>query len=152
MLKTNKKYTHHVPKSQGGTREIELRVITAIGLHPNGEIPTLFLMRPLLLSMFFALAAGCNPVAPPNDLVSEEKFAVVYAELTDAGEQGKATGHTRAQARQRADSVLQASGVSREQFLAMTAWLNKDVSRWRNVTEEVARILEARAIRNGTPR
>jgi len=72
-----------------------------------------------------------------NHLVlKEDKFVSVYVQLSRVG-----SGSDSLLARHRADSVLQQAGVTREQMQATVLWLNRDVTRWKRVFDEIGQTM-----------
>ena len=85
--------------------------------------------------VILATFSSCSARHTPSALTDKE-FARVYAALTQKSVSVRGTRIDTARARHTADSILQASHVSRSELLATVKQLNQDPSRWKAVMEE----------------
>jgi hypothetical protein len=107
---------------------------------------------PLLFLLFLLPLPGCvrdggDQAAPPA-----EKTAQVLAALIETASKNREAGRDPRSARAAADSVLKSESMTREEFRAAVRALNRDVSRWRPVSEEASRVLEGRLAARGGAR
>jgi len=103
-----------------------------------------------LLGLTFVLAACRNESAsPPPDAMLPDQFAKAYAALLEAHAARPAITTDSLLTTRSADSVLSRLGTTRERFKTTAAWYNRDVQRWRECMEEVARILDERQQKRG---
>jgi hypothetical protein len=98
--------------------------------------------RPMIILLL--LVSGCS--APSQGTLPQggEKTASVLAALIDCAARGNINALDAGRRQSAADSVLKSLSVTREEFLSGVRALNADVSGWRGVSEEAARLLEQR--------
>jgi hypothetical protein len=99
----------------------------------------------LLLLILPACARPVEGSAGPG----KEKTARLFAALVEAAARSRQAGLDSARAEAAADSVLRSENVTRQEFLSEVRDLNRDVTQWREVSEEAARILEQRLAARG---
>lgn len=97
---------------------------------------------PLLAVLLSTALLGCSASKSPP--IPDEKFAQLYAELLVMAADDSTRALAEAPAGQRADSLLGAAGVSREDYLRTVDWYNEDVTRWRELLARVVALLEHR--------
>jgi hypothetical protein len=94
--------------------------------------------RIISLVPFLLLLPSCSAHGP-SPLLSEKKFASVYAALTEKSVSVRAVRVDTAEARKRADSVLAAHGVSAAEVLATVQEFNRDPAQWKVIMEDALR-------------
>ena len=94
---------------------------------------------PLILLLLLASCTRPQGGVPPP---VRERTARLIASLIETAEKNARAGLDGGRARAAADSVLRAKSVTREEFLSDVRELNRDVTVWREVSAEAARILE----------
>ncbi|HTY59863.1 MAG TPA: hypothetical protein VMF59_13665 [Bacteroidota bacterium] len=105
-------------------------------------------MRTALLVLL--LLPGCVKPAGETPSPAREQTARVLAALIDCAAANNIASLDAARRQAAADSVLRSLSLTREEFLAGVRALNADVTGWREVSEEAARLLEQRlAARSG---
>jgi hypothetical protein len=100
-------------------------------------------MRRTMLLMMMILPACARPVggsAGPD----RERTARIFAGLIETGARSAQAGLDSVRAGEAADSVLRSENSTRQEFLSEVRALNRDVTQWREVSEDAARILEQR--------
>jgi len=102
----------------------------------------------LLLLILPACARPVGGSAVPDKV----RTARLLAALVETAAQSRQAGLDAARAHAAADSVLKSENVTREEFLSDVRALNGDVTQWRGVSEEAARILEERVAARGAAR
>ena len=102
-------------------------------------------MNHRIIIVALLIAAGCTRIGGGGRVMTEEKFARVYAGLLETGQKRRDGGWDSVRTRQAADSVLREAGVTRDEYRAMVLWLNEDVTRWKPVSEAAVGILEERS-------
>lgn len=102
----------------------------------------------LLLLILPACARPVGTSAGPG----KERTAHLFAALVETAAKSRQAGLDGARAEAAADSVLRSENITRQEFLSDVRALNRDVTQWREVSEEVARILEQRVAARGAGR
>jgi len=106
-------------------------------------------MKRIPIIGLLAACAACGPGSGESQIMNPDEFAPIYATVliqaavTDTGK----VAHTTA--RERQDSILTESGITREQFFATLEWHNKDPRRWASLLENVVRHLEEKTEPSG---
>ena len=98
------------------------------------------------------LLPGCARQAGGTNAADDARSARLLASLIECAARDRLSGLDAARAQAAADSVLKGQSWTREEFLAEVRALNSDVTRWRGVSEEAARILEQRLAEAGAQR
>lgn len=119
--------------------KIQLRK-NLVAFTPEG---VLFLWTNLFLALLFP---GCTSKAS-NPLQEPERFAEIYTKVLLANEVEANIGQPKINdvsiRAARADSVLRALGVDRQQFKAAVKYFGEHPERWQEVYAHVVKILEA---------
>lgn len=99
-------------------------------------------------TVFLILLLGVCSCSSPRqkNVLSDDKFARVYAVLTKHGISARRPAADTASARRTADSILAAEGVSSAQMLATANALNRDPVRWRTVMERIGKDMRDTAL------
>ena len=104
-------------------------------------------MRTAIL-LLLILPACARPVGGPAG-PGKERTARLLAALVETAAKNAQAGLDSARAEAAADSVLRSENITRQEFLSEVRDLNRDVTQWREVSEEAARILEQRLAARG---
>ena len=105
-------------------------------------------MRVAILLLLILPACTHGPGVSPGP--GGERTAHLLAALIETASKSREAGLDGARSQAAADSVLRSENVTRQEFLSEVRELNRDVTQWRGVCEEVARMLEQRlAARTG---
>lgn len=105
-------------------------------------------MRPYsCLFLLCTALLGCRSSSFDAPPIEHQNFARLYAELLVLAADDSTASLAEAPAGERADSILERAGVSREDYMETVRWYNEDVSRWRELLAEVVVLLEQRAAR-----
>ena len=94
----------------------------------------------LLLLILPACARPAGGSAGPD----RERTARLFAGLFETAARSARAGLDSVRAGAAADSVLRSENSTRQEFLSAVRELNRDVTQWRDISEEAARILEQR--------
>ncbi|MDH4068831.1 MAG: DUF4296 domain-containing protein [Ignavibacteria bacterium] len=85
--------------------------------------------------------AGCAVEQPPDDVLDQELFATVYAELVE-NERTLSQWTTYNIRKYHPDSTLAKAGVTREQMVATMEYYNQEPERWQEFYLDVVKRLE----------
>jgi hypothetical protein len=107
-------------------------------------------MRAALLLLL--LIPGCLRPGGTHGDKSHRRTAQLLAALMETAARSREAGLDAARSQAAADSTLKGQSSTREEFLAGVRALNLDLQEWREVSEEAARILEARLVSRGSAR
>jgi len=102
--------------------------------------------------LLILILPGCLRPAGESSPASREKTARILASLLETAARNREAGLDDVRAKAAADSVLQSESVTREEFLSGVSALNRDVTQWREVSEEAARMIEQRLAARGGAR
>ena len=102
----------------------------------------------LLLLILPACARQAGGSAGPGNVRTPRLLAA----LIETAAKSSQAGLDGARAEAAADSVLKSENFTREEFLSEVRALNNDVTQWREISEEAARILEERVAARGAAR
>ena len=102
----------------------------------------------LLLLILPACARPVGGSAGPD----RERTARLFAALIETGARSAQAGLDSVRAGAAADSVLRSENFTRQEFLSEVRALNRDVTQWREVSDDAARILEQRVAARAAPR
>jgi hypothetical protein len=102
----------------------------------------------LLLLILPACARPAGESARPG----RERTAHLFAALVETAARSAQAGLDSARAGAAADSVLRSENFTRQEFLSEVRALNRDVTQWREVSDDAARILEQRVAARAAPR
>lgn len=106
-------------------------------------------MRASILCLLLLASCTRQPGGVPPPV--RERTARLLASLIETAERNAHAGLDSGRARAAADSVLKGESVTREEFLSDVRALNGDVTLWRGVSEEAARILEQHLASRSAP-
>lgn len=96
------------------------------------------------------LVLSCNKHPNEKDVISEEQFVKLYADMTIIYELGKVTNADSAINRHRIDSLYQHYHVRSEQVRETIDVYNRDIERWKGFLEKVGKRLDSlQAVQNG---
>lgn len=94
--------------------------------------------------LFLLILPACTSPSGGSAGAGKERTARLFAALVETAARSRQAGLDSARAEAAADSVLRSENVTRQEFLSEVRALNGDVTQWREVSEEAARILEQR--------
>jgi hypothetical protein len=102
--------------------------------------------------LLLLILSGCARPAGAPAGAGNGRTARLFAALVETAAKSRQAGLDSARAEAAADSVLRTESVTRQEFLSEVRALNRDVTQWREVSEEAARILERRLAARGPER
>jgi hypothetical protein len=142
LLKVNLRYTH---RKQRARLSIQME-------YPILRFYTSFIPGMRTAILLLLILPGCARPVGESAGPGKERTARLLAALVETAARNRRDGLDSARAEAAADSVLRSESVTREEFLSEVRSLNRDVTQWREVSEEAARILEQRLAARGAGR
>jgi len=102
--------------------------------------------------LFLLALPGCVQHAGDASRAASGKTARILASLVETAARNREARLDDAHAKAAADSVLRSESVTADEFRSEVRALNRDVTRWREVSEDAARALEQRLAARGGAR